>query len=160
MGEYFYHQTKQPSNSIEENLSDLVRQHSSAVLRHAAATAKRMGLQASELAALEHLQAAGAINQKRLGERLSMSPGAVTAMIDRLESRGYVERTPNPEDRRSALVLITKAGIEESLRHLWPYIEDIKGVEEGFSEEERAAIARFLREATQATHRAAEGVDE
>jgi len=89
-----------------------------------------------------------------------MSPGAVTAMIDRLESRGYVERTPNPKDRRSALVLITKAGIEESLRHLWPYIEDIKGVEEGFSEEERAVIARFLREATQATHRAAEGVDE
>ena len=81
-------------------------------------------------------------------------------MIDRLESRGYVERIPNPEDRRSALVLITKAGLEESLRHLWPYIEDMKGVEEGFSEEERAVIERFLREATQVTHRAAAGVDE
>ena len=80
-------------------------------------------------------------------------------MIDRLELRGYVERIPNPEDRRSALVLITKAGLEESVRHLWPYIEDIKGVEEGFSEEERAVIARFLREAAQATHHAAEGID-
>lgn len=157
MDEHFNHQTKQPSSFIEEKLSDLVRQHSSAVLRHAAATAKRMGLEASELAALEHLQAAGAINQKRLGERLSMSPGAITAMIDRLERRGYVERIPNPEDRRSALVKITKAGLEESLRHLWPYIEDMKGVEEGFSEEERAVVARFLRAATQATQRAAEG---
>ena len=156
MDEYFNHQTKQPSSPIEEKLSDLVREHSSAVLRHAAATAKRMGLEASELAALEHLQAAGAINQKHLGERLSMSPGAITAMIDRLERRGYVERTPNPEDRRSALVNITKVGIEESLRHLWPYIEDMKGVEEGFSEEERAVVARFLRAATQATQRAAE----
>ena len=142
---------------MQEKLSDLVRQHSSAVLRHAAATAKRMGLEASELAALEHLQAAGAINQKRLGERLSMSPGAITAMIDRLQRRGYVERIPNPEDRRSALVNITKAGLEESLRHLWPYIEDMKGVEAGFSEEERAVVARFLRAATQATQRAAEG---
>ena len=156
MDEHFNHRTKQPSSSIEEKLSDLVREHSSAVLRHAAATAKRMGLEASELAALEHLQASGAINQKRLGERLSMSPGAITAMIDRLERRGYVERTPNPEDRRSALVNITKVGIEESLRHLWPYIEDMKGVEEGFSEEERAVVARFLRAATQATQRAAE----
>jgi DNA-binding MarR family transcriptional regulator len=156
MDEHFNHRTKQPSSSIEEKLSDLVREHSSAVLRHAAATAKRMSLAASELAALEHLQASGAINQKRLGERLSMSPGAITAMIDRLERRGYVERTPNPEDRRSALVNITKAGIEESLRHLWPYIEDMKGVEEGFSEEERAVVARFLRAATQATQRAAE----
>jgi DNA-binding MarR family transcriptional regulator len=81
-------------------------------------------------------------------------------MLDRLELRGYVERIPNPEDRRSALVLITKAGLEESLRHLWPYIEDIKGVEEGFLEEERAVIARFLEEATQVAHQAAEGVEE
>ena len=141
-------------------LADLVREYTSAVLRHASATAKRMSLEASELAALEHLQAAGPMTQKRLGERLSISPGAVTAMIDRLESRGHVERTPNPEDRRSALVLITKAGLEESLRYLWPYIEDMKGVEEGFSEEERAVIERFLREATQVTHRAAAEVDE
>ena len=157
MDEQFNYQTKRPSNPTQEKLSDLVREHTSAVLRHAAATAKRMGLEASELAALEHLQAAGAINQKRLGERLSMSPGAITAMIDRLERRGYVERMRNPEDRRSALVNITKAGVEESLRHLWPYIEDMKGVEEGFSEEERAVVARFLRAATQATQRAAEG---
>jgi DNA-binding MarR family transcriptional regulator len=148
------------SSPPQRELANLVREYTSAVLRHAAATAKRMSLEASELAALEHLQATGPMTQKRLGERLSISPGAVTAMIDRLESRGYVERTPNPEDRRSALVLITKAGLEESLRYLWPYIEDMKGVEEGFSEEERAVIERFLREATQVTHRAAAGVDE
>jgi DNA-binding MarR family transcriptional regulator len=148
------------SSPPQRELANLVREYTSAVLRHAAATAKRMSLEASELAALEHLQATGPMTQKRLGERLSISPGAVTAMIDRLESRGHVERTPNPEDRRSALVLITKAGLEESLRYLWPYIEDMKGVEEGFSEEERAVIERFLREATQVTHRAAAGVDE
>src|SRR3712207_5157648 len=155
MSEYFNHQNKQPSSG--ENLSDLVRQHSRAVLRHANATAKRMRLEASELAALEHLQAVGAVTHKHLGERLFMSPGAITAMIDRLERRGYVERIPNPEDRRSTLVRITERGIEESLRHLWPYIEDMKGVEEGFSEEERAVVARFLRAATRATQRAAEG---
>ena len=125
MNEYFNHQTKQPSSSTEKKLSDLVREHSSAVLRHAAATAKRMGLESSELAALEHLQAAGAMTQKRLGERLSMSPGAVTAMIDRLELRGYVERTPNPEDRRSAVVRITKAvGGQKNFAGLYRMIKD------------------------------------
>jgi DNA-binding MarR family transcriptional regulator len=147
------------SSPPQQNLANLVREYTSAVLRHAAATAKRMSLEASELAALEHLQASGPMTQKHLGERLSMSPGAVTAMIDRLESRSYVQRAPNPEDRRSALVGITKAGIEESLRHLWPYIEDLRALEEGFSEEERAVVGRFLRAATQATQRAAEGVD-
>ncbi len=144
------------SSPPQQELADLVREYTSAVLRHAAATAKRMSLEASELAALEHLQATGPMTQKRLGERLSISPGAVTAMIDRLVSRGYVERIPNPEDRRSALVIITKAGLEESLRHLWPYIEEMKGVGEGFSAEERAVVARFLGAATRVTQRAAE----
>ena len=80
--------------------------------------------------------------------------------LGRLESRRYVQRTPNPEDRRSALVGITKTGIEESLRHLQPYIEDMRALEEGFSEEERAVVVQFLRAATRATQRAAGGIDE
>ena len=139
-----------------ENVADLVREHSSAVMRYAAATAKRMGLEASELSALEHLQAAGPITLGRLGERLSMSPGAVTALVDRLEKKGYVERIPNPKDRRSALVRETQAGLEDSLEHLWPYIEEMRGIEERFSEGEREIIARFLTAATEATHRHAQ----
>ncbi len=133
----------------------MVREHSSAVMRYAAATAKRMGIEASELAALEHLQAAGPMTLGRLGERLSMSPGALTALVDRLERRGFVERAPNPGDRRSALVHETEAGLEESLAHLWPYIQEMKAIEESFSEGERAVIARFFSAATEAMHRQA-----
>jgi DNA-binding MarR family transcriptional regulator len=142
-----------------ENLSDLVREHTAAGLRHAMATAKRMGLEASELAALEHLQAAGPMTQKRLGARLSMSPGAVTMLLDRLERKGYVERFPNPEDRRSTLARITDAGLRDSLAHLWPYIEDMKVLQEGFSEEERKVIARFLAASAELAHRHAKGVE-
>ncbi len=139
----------------DESLAELVREHSSAVMRYAAATAKRMGIEASELAALEHLLAAGPMTLGRLGERLSISPGALTALVDRLERRGFVERAPNPGDRRSALVHETEAGLKASLEHLWPYIEEMKAIEEGFSEEEQAVIARFLSAATEATHRQA-----
>jgi len=136
-----------------ESLANLVREHSSAVIRHAAATAKRMGLEASELSTLEHLQAAGPMTLGQLGERLSMSPGAITALVDRLEKKGYVERLPNPKDRRSALVRETEAGLRDSLEHLWPYIEEMKGIEGRFSKEEREIICRFLSAATEATHR-------
>ena len=139
-----------------ENLADLAREHSSAVMRYAAAIAKRMGIEASELAALAHLQEAGPMTLGRLGERLSMSPGAVTALVDRLEARGHVERFANPKDRRSALVRHTEAGMTDSLEHLWPYIVEMRGIQESFSEEERAVIARFLIAATEATHRHAE----
>src|SRR4028118_1658889 len=127
-----------------ESLANLVREHSSAVIRYAAATAKRMGIEASELSTLEHLQAAGPMTLGRLGERLSMSPGAITALVDRLEKKGYVERIPNPKDRRSALVRETEAGLKDSLQHLWPYIEEMKGIEGRFSKEERQMIPRSL----------------
>jgi hypothetical protein len=63
---------------------------------------------------------------------------------------------PNPEDRRSALLRETEKGLGDSLGHLWPYIEEMRGIEESFSEEERAVISRFLKAATEATNQHAE----
>ena len=71
---------------------------------HGCCVEKRMGIGASELAALDHLDAAGPMTPGQLGGRLSMTAGAVTALLDRLEGRGHVERAPNPDDRRSAIV--------------------------------------------------------
>ena len=144
------------SRKNTETIADLMREHSSAAQRYAAALARRMGMGTSELAALEHLQAAGTMTPGQLGGRLSMSPGAVTALVDRLEGRGHVERMPNPEDRRSALLRETEKGLRDSLGHLWPYIEEMHGIEESFTEEERAMISRYLKAATEATHRHAE----
>jgi DNA-binding MarR family transcriptional regulator len=84
----------------------------------------------------------------------------VTALVDRLEGRGHVERMPNPEDRRSALLRETEKGLGDSLGHLWPYIEEMRSIEEGFTEEERAVISRYLKAATEATHRHAEKLSE
>ncbi len=67
---------------------------------------RRMGLNLSEMAALEHLQHASAegLTPTQLGRRLSRSPGAVTALVDRLERAGHVKRRPNPKDCRSSVV--------------------------------------------------------
>jgi DNA-binding MarR family transcriptional regulator len=84
----------------------------------------------------------------------------VTALVDRLEGRDHVERMPNPEDRRSALLRETERGLRDSLEHLWPYTVEMRGIEEGFTEEERAMISRYLKAATEATHRHAERLSE
>jgi DNA-binding MarR family transcriptional regulator len=45
-----------------------------------------------------------------LAQRLSADPPYVTLMVDDLEERGLVQRTPHPEDRRAKLVKLTPAG--------------------------------------------------
>jgi DNA-binding MarR family transcriptional regulator len=47
---------------------------------------------------------------RALAERLAADPPYVTLMVDDLEERGLVQRTPHPEDRRAKLVELTEAG--------------------------------------------------
>lgn len=109
------------------------------------------------MAALEHLQAAGELTPGRLGEMLSMTSGAVTALVDRMEAAGYVERGPNPRDRRSSLLRPTAAGTAEGAKHLGPLAAEVQGIIGDLSEEERAAVGRFLESVTGAVLRHTRG---
>ena len=128
------------------------------VLAFAAAMARRTGLGLSEMAALEHLQHShGGLTPTELGQRLSLSSGAITALVDRLERTGHVERRPNPADRRSSVVLPVPGGLEEAGRHFRPVAAELLEAAAGFTDEERAAIGRYLEEATEIFRRHARG---
>ncbi len=58
----------------------------------------------SEIIANEHLRLNGPLTPKELSHRVQMGSGATTAMIDRLEKRGFIERVKHPTDRRSVLI--------------------------------------------------------
>lgn len=48
-----------------------------------------------------------------LAERAQMTNQSMGYLVDALEKRGYVERRPDPGDRRAALVVITDRGRKE-----------------------------------------------
>lgn len=52
----------------------------------------------------------GALPMAKASARLQVHPTSVTNAVDRLESAGYVRRTPHPSDRRTTLVEITETG--------------------------------------------------
>jgi len=47
-----------------------------------------------------------------IGERTLLSSATMTAVLDALERQGWIRRTPNPDDRRSLLIEITREGRE------------------------------------------------
>jgi DNA-binding MarR family transcriptional regulator len=61
------------------------------------------------LATLRHNEAGGLPPKRLIGEIL-LSSGAMTNRIDRLEESGYVERHPEPSDRRGVIVRLTRKG--------------------------------------------------
>ncbi|MGW0116957.1 MarR family winged helix-turn-helix transcriptional regulator [Streptomyces sp. NPDC003327] len=53
---------------------------------------------------------------RKIAEKLRCEPSNVTGIIDRLESRGLVERRPDPADRRVKLAAPTEQGRDTARR--------------------------------------------
>jgi DNA-binding MarR family transcriptional regulator len=71
------------------------------------------GLQPGEFDVLASLRRSGKpymLSPTQLYEALMISSGGMTARLDRLEKAGYVERRPDPGDRRGKLIALTEAG--------------------------------------------------
>ena len=78
--------------------------YNAALLTLGTQVAADLGLTLSEMMALDHLYISGPSTPGALAQRTRLSSGAVTALLDRLEGRGFVRRVPHPQDRRSVMV--------------------------------------------------------
>jgi DNA-binding MarR family transcriptional regulator len=86
--------------------------HASSVLEsRVEARLADVGLSLAKLAALHRLTEAGeSLPLGQLADRLSCVKSNVTQLVDRLEADGLVNRTADPNDRRSRLAVLTAAG--------------------------------------------------
>ncbi|MCL8025414.1 MarR family transcriptional regulator [Nocardioides bruguierae] len=107
------------------------------------AVARRAGLGESELIALERL-VDGPAGPAELARLLGVSTAAATGLGDRLEEHGHAERRPHPSDRRRVELHVTDSGREEVLGHLMPMFAVLAELDAGFSDDERAVVARYL----------------
>ncbi len=54
----------------------------------------------------------GRVTQNHLGRLAAMDPATIQGVVKRLIGRGYVRRTPDPLDRRTAVLAPTQAGVD------------------------------------------------
>ena len=93
-----------PKPSSPRHLAALVDRLAPA-LRRAQGTGTARG---PRIAALAHLAEAGPAPMRDLATRLSISPQAVTGLVDALEAEGLVCRERHPTDRRHTLVRLNE----------------------------------------------------
>jgi DNA-binding MarR family transcriptional regulator len=113
---------------------------------------RRAGLSETELVTLEHLSREQ-IGPAEVARRLEVSTAAATGIVDRLVSRGHVERRPHELDRRRTDLHITDSGRAEIIGHLMPMFAALDRHDATFTEEEKAVVQRYLRGATEAFER-------
>ncbi len=67
-------------------------------------------LSPSEAAVMGRVGRAGPMTPGQLARSEHVQPPSMTRIIERLEARGFLDRTPDPDDRRQVLVSRTEAG--------------------------------------------------
>ena len=72
------------------------------------------GLNATDMECLRLLFLKGIASPSELARHTGLTSGAATAMLDRLEKAGLIERRPNPDDRRGTLIAPTTSGAEKA----------------------------------------------
>ena len=77
------------------------------------------GLTLSQFDVLANLGMSEGITQQQLAERLLVTKGNVCGLLDRMEAAGLVQRKPDPEDRRTNRLHLTRAG-RAALRKAFP----------------------------------------
>jgi DNA-binding MarR family transcriptional regulator len=103
------------------------------------------GLSLATLGALRHLALAEApLTLTQLAERHCCGRSNVTALIDRLEADGYVERTVDPVDRRNVRAALTQAGRAAYERANAILADHERAIDERLGQAPRAELARGL----------------
>ncbi len=122
MPDDFYEQSPEGNVLSTEAVMNLVRT-ADELLDRIGRELRPLGLSQAGGLVLGVLRDHGAMTPSELGERLIVSRATVTGLVDSLERRGFVRRTPHEADRRRSLVELTEEG-RQVLARLRPLVHD------------------------------------
>ncbi len=105
---------------------------------------KQTGIGTAEFDVIHFIRHHPGVTQTQMREALNMDKGAAARRVARLESKGYLTRSPNPSDGRSQLLYPTDKA--ETLRNSKAKIESVfyAWLLEELPEEESAAFCKTL----------------
>jgi DNA-binding MarR family transcriptional regulator len=113
------------------------------------ASAELLGVNRTDHRALDILDQEGPMTAGRLAVRNHLSAAAMTTSIDRLESKGYARRFPDPDDRRRVLVEMTPLARRRAMKIYGPLAEAAARILPRYTADELDAVARVLADATE-----------
>jgi DNA-binding MarR family transcriptional regulator len=129
--------------SLIDELGGMIVRYQDATQRYDEAVGEVHGLGPAERLCLSLLHA-GPQSASAIARQVRLTPAAVTALIDRLESRGFVRRKADAGDRRKVLVEMAEAATAVVRDAYLPMQEAGVTLLEKYTEAELRLFARIL----------------
>jgi DNA-binding MarR family transcriptional regulator len=136
------------------------RELSQAMLLFQTRAADHFGLAISDLKAIDVLSHAAALSAGDLAARCSLTPGAVTGLLNRLERAKVVRRRIDPRDARRTIIQLVGEPRHRSSgdRVVKSLNQSLGAIAVSFSNDELASILAFLTESTRAIREQADTI--
>lgn len=131
-----------------EALGERVRKLGAQSVLTSHVVADRFDLHTTDLEVLDLLTMEGRALAGDIARATGLTPGATTALIDRLEKAGYVKREADERDRRRTVVVVQKDAIEPIARVYGPMQQRMYALWSEYSEDELRLITDFLARST------------
>jgi DNA-binding MarR family transcriptional regulator len=104
----------------------------------------RLDLSVNDMTAVEHVLENAPLGPVELGHRLGIRSASATAMVDRLEAAGHLQRLPHPSDRRRQILQVTETATQSLLATVVPLVGDLSIIAEALSPEHRVIVREYL----------------
>jgi MarR family 2-MHQ and catechol resistance regulon transcriptional repressor len=119
----------------------------SAVHSYAEKSLAELEMCSSDFAVLEALLHKGPLPVNEIGKKVLLTSGSITVAIDRLETKGLVERRAHGTDRRARIVHLTREGRKLIRRIYADHAADMeKLAAASLSKSERKTLIRLLKQ--------------
>lgn len=142
--------------SLLHKRSAVYREYLGAVVANGQANADSTGLHPTDVRALDVLQACGPLNAGQLADKVGLSTGATTRLVDRLETSSYVRRDPGSQDRRSVTVSVTTESVDHLRQVFEPTRHRLGELLQTYSVEQLEVLFDYFERATPVLREAAE----
>lgn len=106
---------------------------------------EKYNLTAAQALIINTLSEENGITFQQLAERVRLSSATLTGIVDRLEKIGFVERLPNPDDRRSTKISLTEKGSALTVELKALTMTANQGFLTSFSREEETMLRGLLK---------------
>ncbi len=105
---------------------------------------ERLGLGVNDVKSLDALNRLGPMTAGAIAEHTGLATPSVTALVDRLEEKGFVSRVRDREDRRRVIVTLNTERYGELYATFGSFVRSMDAMLEPYSDQELHLIHDFL----------------
>jgi DNA-binding MarR family transcriptional regulator len=132
------------TNQAQENLSQILIEFYEKMSSWEHEVVKETGISLAQMHTIEIIGHSRNMRMKEIAQKMGITTGSLTVMIDRLEKNDLVQRLPHPDDRRSYRVALTPKGRQYHEEHHHLHLALTREITSTFSEREIGQLLTLM----------------